>query len=193
MERTCKVCQETKPLDLFVKNGPWRKHTCKVCDCARMVQYQKDNRGSVLDKNRAWATAHPDRIRESSSGGSRRHRAKFPLAAAEATAKWRAKPGNREHTIAYGKAYREQFPEKVRNAATSRRKSVQQATPSWANLDLIDFFYGTSQYMTASTGYKWSVDHVVPLRGKNVSGLHVHNNLLVMPLTDNMNKGNHHG
>ncbi len=35
----------------------------------------------------------------------------------------------------------------------------------------------------------WSVDHVIPLQGKDVSGLHVPSNLQVMPLSDNSSKG----
>jgi hypothetical protein len=40
------------------------------------------------------------------------------------------------------------------------------------------------------TGIKHHIDHVVPLRGKNVCGLHVWNNLAVIPMTDNLKKGN---
>lgn len=35
----------------------------------------------------------------------------------------------------------------------------------------------------------WSVDHIIPLNGKLVSGLHVPNNLQAMPTSDNSSKG----
>ena len=42
------------------------------------------------------------------------------------------------------------------------------------------------------TGIKWSVDHIIPLVGDNVSGLHVWNNLQVVPLELNRRKYNKH-
>ena len=41
-----------------------------------------------------------------------------------------------------------------------------------------------------STGIVWSVDHVIPLRGINVSGLHTWNNIQVIPLVSNKQKYN---
>jgi len=38
-------------------------------------------------------------------------------------------------------------------------------------------------------GEKWHVDHVLPLRGKKISGLHVHTNLQLLPGAENIAKG----
>lgn len=42
------------------------------------------------------------------------------------------------------------------------------------------------------TQIEWHVDHKIPLRGKNVSGLHAWNNLAVIPKVNNLRKGNRH-
>lgn len=39
-------------------------------------------------------------------------------------------------------------------------------------------------------GFEWHVDHVVPLKGKQVCGLHIWSNLQVIPKIVNLQKGN---
>jgi hypothetical protein len=69
----------------------------------------------------------------------------------------------------------------ARNA--KRRADIIKATPSWANLTIIKDFY-----KNCPPGYH--VDHIVPLKGINVCGLHVENNLQYLPADENLKKSN---
>lgn len=70
------------------------------------------------------------------------------------------------------------------------RKKVRQATPPWADKAAIRKIYAEAKIMTRATGLVHSVDHIVPLRGEFVWGLHVEYNLRVVLHEDNMRKGN---
>jgi len=54
----------------------------------------------------------------------------------------------------------------------------------------IEKFYIESERLTQETGIRYSVDHIIPIKGKTVWGLHVPWNLRVMPLADNVRKWN---
>ena len=65
--------------------------------------------------------------------------------------------------------------------------------PKWltqADLDFMLMYYERAQYMTECTGELWTVDHIIPLQGNNISGLHVPTNLRI--LTHSENSGNYH-
>lgn len=86
---------------------------------------------------------------------------------------------NRERTRRWMLDHREQ-----RNAYhAARKKHVKAATPKWADMKAITEFY-----RNCPPGHH--VDHIIPIRGKNVSGLHVIWNLQYLPAAQNMSKGN---
>lgn len=64
-----------------------------------------------------------------------------------------------------------------------RRASILKATPSWANLDKIKEIY-----KNCPEGYH--VDHIIPLQGDTVCGLHYELNLKAIPAKDNLSKSN---
>jgi 5-methylcytosine-specific restriction endonuclease McrA len=68
-----------------------------------------------------------------------------------------------------------------------------QRTPKWlSNVDKLKIkcLYQVAAMYSRESDEAWHVDHIVPLQGENVSGLHVPWNLRVIPGTDNMRKNN---
>jgi hypothetical protein len=65
--------------------------------------------------------------------------------------------------------------------------------PKWITADdrwMIEQAYELAALRTKIFGFSWHVDHIAPLQGKTVSGLHVPTNLQVIPAVDNIRKGN---
>lgn len=80
----------------------------------------------------------------------------------------------------------------VSNANGSwRRAALLLRTPQWACVAAISEVYLRCERLSHETGIKHHVDHVMPLLGRTVSGLHVAENLRVIPAADNLRKSNH--
>ncbi len=72
-----------------------------------------------------------------------------------------------------------------------RKSAILQRTPVWdKDAHLIVAKYQLANMLTRETGKPHHVDHIIPLQGKNVSGLHVFSNLRVIPGEDNVKKSN---
>lgn len=78
----------------------------------------------------------------------------------------------------------------AKNAERGRRRKAteRRQTPAWADPAATLTVYEEAARRTRETGIKHQVDHEVPLRGKLVSGLHVHHNLRVITATANRKK-----
>lgn len=73
-----------------------------------------------------------------------------------------------------------------------RRWAERRATPLWADPKAIRNVYRAAEELTLETGVTHSADHLVPLCNPYVCGLHVQDNLCVLPLADNVKKSNRH-
>ena len=80
----------------------------------------------------------------------------------------------------------------IKAALECKRRAAQfQRTPAWdPDAHLIIAKYQLAAMFTRETGLPHHVDHIIPLQGKNVSGLHVFSNLRVIPGADNVKKSN---
>ena len=106
---------------------------------------------------------------------------------------------HRQYVLAPGKAkanarkWARANPTKVLADVRVRQAGKNLRTPKWLSADdfwIMQEFYELAATRSTMTGFAWHVDHVIPLRGRNVSGLHVPSNLAVVPAIYNMNKAN---
>jgi len=119
---------------------------------------------------------HPDRVKEQakkSNDSYRKHNAEL------------LKQKNKEWRMAN--------LDYILHKNVERRARSKQATPNW-DLELTRFVFMEAKTLARlrekETGFSWHVDHIIPLRGELVSGLHVWNNFQVIPAKENMSKHN---
>jgi hypothetical protein len=98
---------------------------------------------------------------------------------------WRAV--NPEKSFERNRKWRVANPGAKNALVTARKVAVKQRTPAWSDLDQIKAFYRLAAAFS-KLYVPHHVDHIIPLNGKTVSGLHVPLNLRVIPATDNLHK-----
>lgn len=159
----CGVCGAAKPPGA----------NCRACSRRRNIAYKRRHPERIATartvfKKREWAAGAEIRaIKRAARRATLRDRRRF------AKRKWKlANPG-------------------AVNASTALRFAKKlHAVPSWVNSFFVIEAYSLARLRTRMTGRYWHVDHIVPLRSKQVCGLHTHGNLRVILATENMRKGN---
>lgn len=72
----------------------------------------------------------------------------------------------------------------------ARYRFLERRTPAWADRAKLRWLRARVKILTALHGEQYSMDHIVPLRHPLVCGLHVENNIELMPEVENRRKGN---
>ena len=99
-------------------------------------------------------------------------------------------PEYRAKRCAQMRAYKRTHRGEATAAQMARKAAQLQRTPAWADLKKIERIYTTARAMVEAIDEPYLVDHVIPLRGKRVSGLHVHTNLQILLRAENARKYN---
>lgn len=96
---------------------------------------------------------------------------------------------NKEERKAYQKAWNEQNSEYHHTRKAIRRAMCRKWPLTEEQLEYIRGLYRLAKTYRMITGEPWEVDHIIPLNGKTVCGLHVPWNLEVVPKVYNQKKG----
>jgi 5-methylcytosine-specific restriction endonuclease McrA len=195
--KTCTKCKETKTVDLFYKRSDLPgKYTsnCKACKRAH------DTAHSSLPETKAKRSEYSKKLRSTPEYKAKEFEYKYtynrlPEVKEAKKLKQRIRRLNpdvvkqeRLHAAEYAKANPEKFAMKTRK----RKVAKLQRTPFWFNSGQEFEMECIYKYCAAlrSVGLDYEVDHIVPMQGKTVSGLHVPWNLQILTASENAAKGN---
>lgn len=153
---------------------------------ARAHERYAEDPEHMLAINAKWRKANPEKNAASKLAWERQDREKYPE---KYDAKWR-KYQDKEKMAARNKKWREENPDKNCAKSAKYRAAKLHRTVPWANDFFIEEAYALARLRTELTGIEWDVDHIIPLQGEFISGLHVETNLQVIPSVENGSKSN---
>lgn len=185
--KLCLKCGVEKPLSFFGKHksrSDGLRSFCKPCNNSASSEWSRKNPAKVNARNTAWRNKNKDKAKAS--------RDKWLKSNAEVMAtlvkEWSIR--NVEKCRKKSKKWSSLNKDKV-NARTAKRRAFRLgATPSWADPEAISDFYVAARMFRLYTGIEYHVDHVVPLISEVVCGLHVEQNLQILPASENLSKHN---
>lgn len=192
--KICTLCKIEKELTEFNKNTNYEDgllSKCKSCNNAQRRAIYRANPEKQRAKSLAYQKANPDKERA-------RNKAKYEANIEKRKAQnkvWRL--ANLEK-IKTNQKIRDKIWTKSnsgkKNAYTAKRRAKKlQATPLWLtpeqHKEMIDMYILAKELRWLSES-PLEVDHIIPLQGENISGLHVPWNLQILPKSMNRSKGN---
>ena len=101
--------------------------------------------------------------------------------------------GTREYQRVHSKKHYRNHKSESHAKAKERKARQRDRIPAWfGEFDRFVFeeAYSLLPVRKAATGIDWHVDHMLPMRSRKVSGLHVGVNAAVIPAELNLKKGN---
>lgn len=166
--KLCSDCKSEKPFSAFTKrvaSPDSLSHRCRGCNGDSADRWRQRNPGAHV----RWYQQN----REARSAAFREWREANKSRLADSYAAWARK---NKHIV---------------NSIVARRIAAKlMATPLWADEAAIRSFYRQAAALTEETGVRHEVDHIYPLQGKTVCGLHCEANLQILTKTENLQKGN---
>ena len=169
----CNKCKTSKEFHFFSKNPKGKYGLSSCCKACYKVYYEsKKDQIDAASKIRSadWRIKNKEKHRSYSIGYYKKHTEKIKIKSALYQPIWRSKNPGKALSL-------------VRKYQTSKIK----ACLPWVDVKEIEKIYEQAAKIRKE-GFDVHVDHVVPLRGKSVCGLHVPWNLRIISAKDNMKK-----
>ena len=160
MEKSCTKCGEVKPLDGFVVKSANKSGRASYCKECDSARHKKYRKDNRDEVLASRKKYYKD---------------------------------NRDEIAERKKKYYEENPEKGAARTAKYRAALLERIPSWSNDDdikAIKNIYARCKKINKLTGIEHHVDHVIPMQGDGISGLHHSTNLAIIPAALNLSKNN---
>ena len=177
--KRCSKCNVEKPYEMFTKEkfvSDGFSRWCKSCKKEHRAKWYAENAESEKAKAMQYHYANYEKNKERIS---------------KKVIEWQQ--NNKEKYAAKSKRCYERTKHKKFAWQALARAAKRNAVPKWIDDQLkqeIQKYYVEARAKTKETGTHYEVDHIVPLMGENVCGLHVPWNLRVITRYENRSKAN---
>lgn len=191
----CPKCKSDKPREEFYKASKAKdglQGYCKVCVRAISLtrkdyrkSYRKLNSKKSKDYRKQYTLANKDKITMSNKQYREDNKERVKLSQKT------YKENNYDKVLESSRKYREKNKPKYAKYRSARRAVEARATPSWLTEEhhkRMELMWGLRELKSFVNGTEYEVDHIVPLNGVTVCGLHVPWNLQLLPKTENRKK-----
>lgn len=195
LESRRKWCENNKD-KLREINKRWREKDIDRARAMARESYQR-NRESCLAIRRRYVEENKAEISERAKEYRKRNRERLLIKMKDyyqktKEAQRKRKSENKEARRAWEAGWRERNRGAFNASRAKRRADKRDRYPSWIGRTeraKINSIYAESSRLSKLTGITFHVDHIIPLMGDLVSGLHVPENLRIIQAVENMSKG----
>ena len=168
MNKLCAFCKTGKPFAEFSKDRQKSDGLSSYCRSCLSLKNKK-----------SYIQRHGEPVKKDRSGLSRTDPAEYARL---------YRKENSQKVAAHRMVWAQKNRPKLREKGMRRYASQTRQTPEWLTKPYRVEMEGLYQF--CQIFQEFQVDHIVPIRGKQVSGLHVPWNLQVLTRSENVSKSN---
>ena len=185
--KKCYKCKELKDLSEFNKDksrSDGLNSMCRICNRLKDKFRWDNNKEAEKARNKEYRTENKERLNKKANQNYHDNK----KACHDRYDKW-AKENPYKRSESNKRYVQKNIGKKYANNK-KRYTNKLLRLPLWADLWKIEQFYIVAKKCSDLYGEIFHVDHIIPLQGKLVSGLHVENNLQIITQRENCQKSN---
>lgn len=211
--KICSYCRIEQPISSFNKQScrkDGHSYHCKTCTSKkaadrwmRNIEHNREKSYNYFVEHREERRLYAEHMRKTDPDRTRQYSKKWSIKNPTYTKEYHInnkdrlnarrkqyRINNPERWSNIAKRWRDTNPGRVRSDSVKRIMIRRQSIPPWFEREEVKQIYIESARISRETGILHHVDHIIPLRGEMVCGLHCLGNLRIVPWYENLSKGN---